>query len=60
VLGYNFLRNPALNKNKRRNHGIATSMEVFSGRRFDQVQIDTGSDLLALKELDQKLWVTLS
>ncbi|PTQ83197.1 hypothetical protein C8R21_102201 [Nitrosospira multiformis] len=35
-------------------------MEVFSGRRFDQVQIDTGSDLLALKELDQKLWVTLS
>ncbi len=27
---------------------------------FDQVRIDSGADLLALKELDQKLWVALS
>jgi hypothetical protein len=27
---------------------------------FDQVQLDSGTDLLALKELDQKLWVALS
>ena len=32
----------------------------FRAGRFDQVQIDTGADLLALKELDQKLWVALS
>jgi hypothetical protein len=27
---------------------------------FDQVQLDTGRDLLALGQLDQKLWVALS
>lgn len=27
---------------------------------FDQVRLDTGADLLALDELDQKLWVALS
>jgi hypothetical protein len=27
---------------------------------FDQVRIETGADLLALEELDQKLWVALS
>ena len=27
---------------------------------FDQVQLDSGADMLALKELDQKLWVALS
>jgi len=27
---------------------------------FDQVRLDSGEDLLALKELDQKLWVALS
>ena len=32
----------------------------FRAGGFDQVQIDTGADLLALKELDQKLWVALS
>ena len=26
---------------------------------FDQVQLDSGADLLALKDLDQKLWVAL-
>jgi hypothetical protein len=32
----------------------------FRAGGFDQVQIDTGADLLALKYLDQKLWVALS
>lgn len=32
----------------------------FRAGGFDQVQIETGADLLALKELDQKLWVALS
>lgn len=32
----------------------------FRAGGFDQVQLDSGADLLALKELDQKLWVALS
>lgn len=32
----------------------------FRAGGFDQVRIDSGADLLALKELDQKLWVALS
>jgi hypothetical protein len=32
----------------------------FRAGGFDQVQLDTGADLLALRELDQKLWVALS
>ncbi|HYR05657.1 MAG TPA: hypothetical protein VEP71_03155, partial [Gallionella sp.] len=31
----------------------------FRAGGFDQVQLDSGMDLLALKELDQKLWVAL-
>ena len=31
----------------------------FRAGGFDQVQIDSGADLLALKDLDQKLWVAL-
>lgn len=27
---------------------------------FDQVRLDTGADLMALDELDQKLWVALA
>jgi hypothetical protein len=34
--------------------------KFFRAGGFDQVQIDNGRDLLALKELDQKLWVALS
>lgn len=34
--------------------------KFFRAGGFDQVQIDNGEDLLALKELDQKLWVALS
>lgn len=32
----------------------------FRAGGFDQVQLDTGADLLALKDLNQKLWVALS
>ncbi|MBI5658410.1 MAG: hypothetical protein HZC43_02425 [Nitrosomonadales bacterium] len=32
----------------------------FRAGGFDQVRIDTGADLLALAQLDQKLWVALS
>jgi len=32
----------------------------FRAGGFDQVSIETGADLLSLKELDQKLWVALS
>jgi hypothetical protein len=32
----------------------------FRAGGFDQVQLDTSADLLALAELDQKLWVALS
>ena len=32
----------------------------FRAGGFDQVQLDSGADLLALKELNQKLWVALS
>jgi len=32
----------------------------FRAGGFDQVQLDTGADLLALRDLDQKLWVALS
>src|SRR5687768_14436152 len=41
---------------------MATShtWKFFRAGGFDQVQIDNGADLLALKELDQKLWVALS
>jgi hypothetical protein len=32
----------------------------FRAGGFDQVRLDSGADLLALNELDQKLWVALS
>jgi hypothetical protein len=32
----------------------------FRAGGFDQVQLDSGADLLALKDLNQKLWVALS
>ncbi|MDQ1363017.1 MAG: hypothetical protein QG652_877, partial [Pseudomonadota bacterium] len=34
--------------------------KFFRAGGFDQVQLDTGADLLALRQLDQKLWVALS
>jgi len=34
--------------------------KFFRAGGFDQVQLDTGADLLALAQLDQKLWVALS
>ena len=36
------------------------SWRFFRAGGFDQVQLDTAQDLLALSELDQKLWVALS
>jgi hypothetical protein len=38
----------------------AHSWNFFRAGGFDQVQLDSGADLLALKYLDQKLWVALS
>ncbi len=34
--------------------------KFFRAGGFDQVQLDSGADLLALGQLDQKLWVALS
>jgi hypothetical protein len=34
--------------------------KFFRAGGFDQVQLNTGADLLALEQLDQKLWVALS
>jgi len=41
---------------------MATShtWSFFRAGGFDQVRLDSGADLLALNELDQKLWVALS
>ena len=39
---------------------MSHSFKFFRAGGFDQVRIDTAADLLALKELDQKLWVALS
>ncbi|MCF8176154.1 MAG: hypothetical protein K9K30_13020 [Burkholderiaceae bacterium] len=39
---------------------MAHSFKFFRAGGFDQVRIDTAADLLALKALDQKLWVALS
>ncbi len=34
--------------------------QFFRAGGFDQVQLNSGADLLALRQLDQKLWVALS
>ncbi len=36
------------------------AMRFFRAGGFDQVRIETGADILALKDLDQKLWVALA
>ena len=36
------------------------SWRFFRAGGFDQVRLDTGSDLMALDQLDQKLWVALA
>lgn len=38
----------------------AHTWKFFRAGGFDQVQLDSGADLLALNQLDQKLWVALS
>ena len=40
--------------------GSSHTWNFFQAGGFDQVQIDDGADLLALRTLDQKLWVALS
>jgi hypothetical protein len=39
---------------------MSHTFKFFRAGGFDQVRIDTAADLLALRELDQKLWVALS
>ncbi|MFZ3017837.1 MAG: hypothetical protein WA056_05195 [Gallionella sp.] len=39
---------------------MAHTWNFFRAGGFDQVQIGSGADLLALRELDQKLWAALS
>lgn len=39
---------------------MAHTWNFFRAGGFDQVRIDSGADLLALKDLNQKLWVALS
>jgi hypothetical protein len=49
--------------NKFRSKGSMTTKHTwkfFRAGGFDQVQLDNGADLLALKDLNQKLWVALS
>lgn len=41
-------------------NGKAHEWRFFRAGGFDQVRIETGADLLALADLDQKLWVALS
>src|SRR4051794_40338317 len=36
------------------------SWKFFRAGGFDQVKLETGADLMALDELDQKLWVALA
>jgi hypothetical protein len=40
--------------------GTQHSWKFFRAGGFDQVRIDTAADLLALEQLDQKLWVALA
>ena len=42
-----------------RSRGRSFECESSTTRGFDQVRLDTGADLMALDELDQKLWVAL-
>ena len=38
----------------------AHTWKFFRAGGFDQVRLDTGADLMALDQLDQKLWVALA
>ena len=42
-------------------HGTsAHAWKFFRAGGFDQVRLDSGADLMALDQLDQKLWVALA
>jgi hypothetical protein len=40
--------------------GSGHTWKFFRAGGFDQVRLDTGADLMAIDELDQKLWVALA
>ena len=42
------------------NSGPSKQWRFFRAGGFDQVKLETGSDLMALDQLDQKLWVALA
>src|SRR5512140_2044544 len=42
------------------NSGPAKQWRFFRAGGFDQVKLETGSDLMALDQLDLKLWVALA
>jgi hypothetical protein len=42
------------------NSGPSKQWRFFRAGGFDQVKLETGADLMALDELDQKLWVALA
>lgn len=41
-------------------HATSHAWRFFRAGGFDQVKLETGADLLALDQLDQKLWVALA
>lgn len=41
-------------------NGTSHKWRFFRAAGFDQVRLDSGADLMALEQLDQKLWVSLS
>ena len=42
------------------NSGSTHVWKFFRAGGFDQVRLETGADLMALDQLDQKLWVALA
>src|SRR5438270_12536093 len=50
----------ALTSNQRKVMASNHTWRFFRAGGFDQVRLDSGADLVALDELDQKLWVALA
>ena len=42
------------------NSGPSKQWQFFRAGGFDQVALESGADLMALDQLDQKLWVALA
>lgn len=61
IAEYSTASNSGPANNGQANNGQARhKWRFFRAGGFDQVLLESGADLLALKELDQKLWVALS